>query len=561
MTSKLSFFTPISYKPDDPPLDPPLKKSVIIAENQLNFFAKTKAVPIENGQFELKKRKIKPKDFLKFGACFALYPLIFLVIKANYRKKNNLIIANSPSTLSNPSPSLKESNILIQTPSTTKKNEIPSYIEILFKKAEQLNLSKQYKESIHVLIDIVGEIGIITKNIFESQILEATFDLFFKNDQLINHVNYPIPKSFNSKINLYQRFVISYLCEGEKTETEVQNLLKKPINCKKTKKEEKHLYTPHQMRSSKELIKKSTSDLVLSLEHPCSYSSTTELSTEISRFNIHNSLIETFSFIHPVEYQDETTIESSIFIKNTISKLLEEEFNKIISLEDTAVYNCLAKIMPKLNQYFLDRQEKDHLSISTVTCAIFIDQELWIVNLGNSRAITINKENLQTKQLTSDILIKEDNLDDLDCINANYPMAGNFPSHEIENDELELIRNAKKSGAFLHNNKLYYENDKSHKTGFFLDILKGIGNFPGLSSIPEIKKYTINNKDNTYLVIGDSGIWEQMTNEEACEELFYFSKLEKMSQHLVNNAIKKGSSHASCLVIQLFKANHESVEA
>ncbi|MCL4361649.1 protein phosphatase 2C domain-containing protein [Candidatus Dependentiae bacterium] len=162
------------------------------------------------------------------------------------------------------------------------------------------------------------------------------------------------------------------------------------------------------------------------------------------------------------------------------------------------------------------------------SCAIvsyFVNDELYIANLGDSKAIICNQG--QAVELSQD----------------------HKPSRSDERERIE------KAGGFVAYNGCSRVNG-------FLAISRAFGDAflkaYGVSAIPEIKQYKITEQDQ-FLILACDGIFEVMNPQEAVDVVNYFlnenyslkNKAELAAKYLAQTAYSKGSGDNLSVIVVL----------
>ena len=232
--------------------------------------------------------------------------------------------------------------------------------------------------------------------------------------------------------------------------------------------------------------------------------------TALTEININN--IEGFNAFGVLDGHGEAGHNISNFAKNYIINEIKNYFQKlkINSLSD--IYNEL-----KNNDYFLIKNiyqntDKELLKqnfnseFSGTTCVIVfqIGYNLITANVGDSRAILINSDNSQEKELKNPKIIELsiDQKPDLPLERERIIKSGGIVDQMLD-------QKGKRNGPF----RVWA--GKENYPG--LAMSRSIGDLKGkkcgLISIPEIIEYKLNEKSK-YMVICSDGVWEFLTNKD-----------------------------------------------
>ncbi len=165
-------------------------------------------------------------------------------------------------------------------------------------------------------------------------------------------------------------------------------------------------------------------------------------------------------------------VEAVSYVQKHLKKKLQEAFNKMAGVErlsDTAIWNALKLTFVALSEECRDLNLR---SGTTATVAIILEGNLWVANVGDSRAL------LQ------------------DPINGTRQLSEDFAATTQRN-----IESIKKRGGFLFGNKV--PSNSSHS---FLTVGRSIGS--GMNPRPKIVKIPLSQiSDGSFLVLGTDGIF------------------------------------------------------
>jgi len=218
-----------------------------------------------------------------------------------------------------------------------------------------------------------------------------------------------------------------------------------------------------------------------------------------------------------------------------ISKVASQELPKYFMVNDPKLFidsNYTTSYITKVFINFMEKINKEHprashYSGSTCCMAIIVNDRksnlLWIINLGDSRAILINKHN-EIKALSVD----------------HKP---NLPS---ERERIEKLGGK---------SKIYY--DGSDWRVVDLSLSRALGDMnahPYVSHLPQLYRYRLHPEDK-FLILACDGLWDVMSNKSVGN--YVLNNLDKipynkLAKELSQEAINQGSSdNVSAVLIKL----------
>ena len=219
---------------------------------------------------------------------------------------------------------------------------------------------------------------------------------------------------------------------------------------------------------------------------------------------------------------------------NQISSYLKENFHKILfknknlfSETDETIYKTFENIENTLMEQKINNEIEDCGSSALIL--INIEKNIYVSNLGNSRAIISIDNCYEVSQLSKEHII--DNLSEKERVE-------NFGGKIIEDNNVKKI---------IPGNLSLTRSIGDYKSK--LRIYNGIPNM--ISSVPDIVK--VKNSENIdFIFLTSNGLIEYMNNYEICNIIYKTLKegilsdisfektIEKINTNIINTAIEKG---------------------
>lgn len=210
-------------------------------------------------------------------------------------------------------------------------------------------------------------------------------------------------------------------------------------------------------------------------------------------------------------------------IINVLPKILQKTLKNISSSESSKNINKLLTTVI-LN---IDKDYKQYNDLSGTTCVfgLFINNQLYIINIGDSRCI-IGSMDEKVKLATNDH--KPGISKEYKRIYANGGSVTNIDTHRVYIDETA--------------------------NGLAISRVIGDVHYKGRNIVianPDIYIRSILNK-NEFMILASDGLWDVVTNEEVI--LFVKQRINKMyltdiSKQLVNYALMKGSGDNITVIV------------
>jgi protein phosphatase 2C family protein 2/3 len=209
----------------------------------------------------------------------------------------------------------------------------------------------------------------------------------------------------------------------------------------------------------------------------------------------------------------------SEFLKKNLSKYYTNKINKNMYSKLDIVSKYTNQVFDKLQNKLIKKHPRISQTCGSTACVgVQFKNDLWIFNVGDSRAIKCNKSNI-AEQLTLD----------------------HKPNNPIEKNRIE------QSGG-----KIEYDGFDWRIKGLSLSRAFGdIDCCPFVNHKPDIFKYEILN-DDKFLVFGCDGLFDVMSNQDIIDsiiELYNKKFTGNYAKELAEYAYNKGSSDNITIII------------
>jgi len=219
-----------------------------------------------------------------------------------------------------------------------------------------------------------------------------------------------------------------------------------------------------------------------------------------------------------------------------ISKVASEEIPKYFMVKDDKLFIDSKYTISYVTKVFIDFMERinkehpraSHFSGSTCCMAVIVNDGksniLWVINLGDSRAVLVNKNN-ESKALSVD----------------------HKPNLPTERERIEKLGGK---------DKIYF--DGSDWRVVDLSLSRALGDMnahPYVSHLPQLYRYRLHPEDK-FLIIACDGLWDALSDKKAGD--FVLKNIDKipyrhLAKELAQDAINKGSRDNVSVILTKLK--------
>ena len=206
----------------------------------------------------------------------------------------------------------------------------------------------------------------------------------------------------------------------------------------------------------------------------------------------------------------------SKYLKNTMPKFFITKFWKNIYHNDNNAYKYFIKVFDIIQSQLIKEHPRVAIRCGSTACVGIHykdknnDDKLWIINVGDSRAIKCNMNNI-SEQLSLD----------------------HKPKSPEEKKRIESL-----------NGKLEFDGSDWRISG--LSLSRAFGDLdckPYVTHLPHIYKYNIN-PDDKFIIFACDGLWDVLSNQDVVDYINELLNIEfkgNFSKQLAEYAIHKGS--------------------
>lgn len=220
-------------------------------------------------------------------------------------------------------------------------------------------------------------------------------------------------------------------------------------------------------------------------------------------------------------YEGQGTEDTRKYLSSHLLPRVNKELTDLKDLSEQNIYNALTRSFVSCNRDWLNSEERiesAHIALSGATAcvAVIINNELWIVNAGNSRAVLV--DDFGVMQLSDDAVAKNDRF------------------AKLVESRGGAIHNGMKSPTIQGQ---AMDDEGKWSPNFGNALAQSFGNFStkGVAVNPMITKVPLDHMgESAYLVLGTHAIFEAATSEEVADYLRSNSEIH-VAEGLVSKAI------------------------